>query len=109
MASSSTGPRQMARIEKDTKENKINLLTNHFKVNFTNTKSQDFFQYNVDITYEDKNPVEGKDKDPVEGKDKKTPVEGKGISRKILAKVQQTKQTELGSKMTNSCLGSKVS
>ncbi|KAF8113383.1 hypothetical protein N665_0050s0041 [Sinapis alba] len=67
----------MARSGYGSKGDRINLLTNHFGVNFTQVKTQDFFQYSVAITYEDKKPVEGK-----------------GISRKILAKVQ----TELGSK-----------
>ncbi|CAG7910751.1 unnamed protein product [Brassica rapa] len=72
---------QMARSGNGSRGQKIDLLTNHFGVNFTTSKSQHFFQYSVAITYEDENPVEAK-----------------GIGRKILAKVQETYQTDLGSK-----------
>uniref|UniRef100_M4CDR8 5-methyltetrahydropteroyltriglutamate--homocysteine S-methyltransferase n=1 Tax=Brassica campestris TaxID=3711 RepID=M4CDR8_BRACM len=72
---------QMARSGNGSRGQKIDLLTNHFGVNFTTSKSQHFFQYSVAITYEDGNPVEAK-----------------GIGRKILAKVQETYQTDLGSK-----------
>ncbi|KAL0887410.1 hypothetical protein Bca101_011393 [Brassica carinata] len=72
---------QMARSGNGSRGQKIDLLTNHFGVNFTPSKSQHFFQYSVAITYEDGNPVEAK-----------------GIGRKILAKVQETYQTDLGSK-----------
>ncbi|CAN7140562.1 unnamed protein product [Brassica rapa subsp. narinosa] len=98
---------QMARSGNGSRGQKIDLLTNHFGVNFTTSKSQHFFQYSVSllmsllsslsffestyysgmcwiqvaITYEDGNPVEAK-----------------GIGRKILAKVQETYQTDLGSK-----------
>ncbi|WZZ21880.1 hypothetical protein YC2023_123267 [Brassica napus] len=71
----------MARSGNGSRGQKIDLLTNHFGVNFTTSKSQHFFQYSVAITYEDENPVEAK-----------------GIGRKILAKVQETYQTDLGSK-----------
>ncbi|XP_018443266.2 protein argonaute 9 [Raphanus sativus] len=72
---------QMARSGNGSRGQKIDLLTNHFGVNFTTPKSQHFFQYSVAITYEDGNPVEAK-----------------GIGRKILAKVQETYQTDLGFK-----------
>ncbi|KAG2274412.1 hypothetical protein Bca52824_056967 [Brassica carinata] len=75
-----SGHLQMARSGNGSRGQKIDLLTNHFGVNFT-SKSQHFFQYSVAITYEDGNPVEAK-----------------GIGRKILAKVQETYQTDLGSK-----------
>ncbi|KAF8113373.1 hypothetical protein N665_0050s0031 [Sinapis alba] len=59
---------------------RIPLLTNHFKVNFNNANGH-FYHYSVAITYEDGSPMEAK-----------------GIFRKILEKVQETYQTDLGSK-----------
>ncbi|VVA99432.1 unnamed protein product [Arabis nemorensis] len=63
-----------------TKGEKIQLFTNHFRVNLNNANGH-FFQYSVSITYEDGSPVEAK-----------------GIGRKILEKVQETYQSDLGSK-----------
>ncbi|CAH2072238.1 unnamed protein product, partial [Thlaspi arvense] len=71
----------MARLGNGSKGQKIHLLTSHFRVNFTNVETQDFFQYSVVIKYEDGSPVEAK-----------------GIGRQILAKVQETYQSALGSK-----------
>nr|QNU10184.1 argonaute 9 [Arabidopsis halleri] len=62
------------------KGQKIPLLTNHFGVKF-NKASGYFFHYSVAISYEDGRPVEAK-----------------GIGRKILDKVQETYQSDLGSK-----------
>ncbi|CAH8362423.1 unnamed protein product [Eruca vesicaria subsp. sativa] len=70
----------MARRGTGSKGQRIPLLTNHFKVNFNNANGT-FFHYSVAITYEDGRPVEAK-----------------GIGRKILDKVQQTYQADLGSK-----------
>ncbi|XP_023637185.1 LOW QUALITY PROTEIN: protein argonaute 8 [Capsella rubella] len=59
---------------------KINLLTNHFSVDFSirELNSQYFFHYSVAITYENGSPVMTK-----------------GVGRRILEKVQQTYQTDL--------------
>ncbi|CAD5332317.1 unnamed protein product [Arabidopsis thaliana] len=62
------------------KGQKIPLLTNHFGVKF-NKPSSYFFHYSVAINYEDGRPVEAK-----------------GIGRKILDKVQETYQSDLGAK-----------
>ncbi|ESQ42138.1 hypothetical protein EUTSA_v10012624mg [Eutrema salsugineum] len=70
----------MARPGNGSKGQKIPLLTNHFRVNFNNANGH-FFHYSVAITYEDGRPVEAK-----------------GIGRRILDKVQETYQTDLGSK-----------
>ncbi|XP_043688821.1 protein argonaute 16-like [Telopea speciosissima] len=59
---------------------RIQLLTNHFKVNM-NAPDGVFFQYSVSITYEDKRPVEGK-----------------GIGRKVIDKLYQTYCSELAGK-----------
>ncbi|CAF1775252.1 unnamed protein product [Brassica napus] len=56
------------------------LLTNHFRVNFNNANGH-FYRYSVTITYEDGSPMEAK-----------------GVFRKILEKVQETYRTDLGSK-----------
>ncbi|CAE6113379.1 unnamed protein product [Arabidopsis arenosa] len=71
----------MARRGNGSKGKKIHLLTNHFRVNFSQPNSPDFFHYSVAITYDDGSPVEAK-----------------GIGRKILEKLQQTYQTDLGFK-----------
>ncbi|XP_010497367.1 PREDICTED: protein argonaute 8-like, partial [Camelina sativa] len=68
----------MARRGNGSKGDKIHLLTNHFRVNFSNPTCQHFFHYSVAITYEDGSPVIAK-----------------SIGRKILEKVQQTYQTDL--------------
>ncbi|KAJ0266517.1 Argonaute [Hirschfeldia incana] len=56
------------------------LLTNHFRVNFNNANGH-FYHYSVAITNEDGSPMEAR-----------------RIFRKILEKVQETYQTDLGSK-----------
>ncbi|VVB16954.1 unnamed protein product [Arabis nemorensis] len=63
-----------------TKGEKIQLLTNHFRVNLDSANGH-FFHYSVSITYEDGGPMEVK-----------------GIGRKILDKVQETYYNDLGSK-----------
>ncbi|CAA7061180.1 unnamed protein product [Microthlaspi erraticum] len=63
------------------KGQKIHLLTNHFKVDFTRPNSRYFYHYNVAITYEDGSPVDSK-----------------GVGRKILDNVKNNYPTDLGSK-----------
>ncbi|XP_020583523.1 protein argonaute 4B-like [Phalaenopsis equestris] len=58
----------------------ISLLTNHFKVSIRNVDDF-FFHYSVNLKYEDDRPVDGK-----------------GIGRKVIDKMQQTYDTELGKK-----------
>ncbi|KAI0520070.1 hypothetical protein KFK09_007535 [Dendrobium nobile] len=58
----------------------ISLLTNHFKVSTRNVDDF-FFHYSVNLKYEDDRPVDGK-----------------GIGRKVIDKMQQTYDTELGKK-----------
>ncbi|KAG9458483.1 hypothetical protein H6P81_002991 [Aristolochia fimbriata] len=58
----------------------ITLLTNHFKVNVSNN-SGFFYHYSVSLFHED-------------GK----PVDGKGVGRKVINKVHETYETELGGK-----------
>lgn len=70
----------MARPGLGTKGQKIQLLTNHFKVNVSSVDGY-FFHYCVSIFYED-------------GK----PVDAKGIGRKIIDRVKETYDTELGGK-----------
>ncbi|WVY93883.1 hypothetical protein V8G54_032971 [Vigna mungo] len=60
--------------------NKIQLLANHFKVNVTKTDGH-FFHYSVAFTYEDGRPVEGK-----------------GVGRKIMNRVQETYHSDLNGK-----------
>ncbi|XP_077242191.1 protein argonaute 4A-like [Tasmannia lanceolata] len=70
----------MARPGLGRKGNKLPLLTNHFSV--TPTKGDGyFFHYSVSLFYED-------------GK----PVDGKGIGRRVIDRVQQTYDTELDRK-----------
>ncbi|XP_027346753.1 protein argonaute 4-like isoform X2 [Abrus precatorius] len=59
---------------------KIQLLTNHFKVNVTNNDGH-FFHYSVAFSYEDGRPVEGK-----------------GVGRKIMDRVVETYHSELNDK-----------
>ncbi|OIW13413.1 hypothetical protein TanjilG_19765 [Lupinus angustifolius] len=59
---------------------KISLQTNHFKVN-VNTNDGYFFHYSVAFSYEDGRPVEGK-----------------GVGRKIMDRVQETYDSELNGK-----------
>ncbi|XP_057429449.1 protein argonaute 4-like [Lotus japonicus] len=70
----------IARRGLGTKGTKIPLLTNHFKVTCTNNDGH-FFHYSVNFTYEDGRPVEGK-----------------GVGRKIMDKVQETYQSDLNGK-----------
>ncbi|XP_021776500.1 protein argonaute 4B-like [Chenopodium quinoa] len=70
----------MARRGSGTKGQKIQLLSNHFKVNITNVDGH-FFHYSVNLMYEDGRPVEGK-----------------GVGRKVLDRVQETYDTELAGK-----------
>ncbi|CAI0452235.1 unnamed protein product [Linum tenue] len=70
----------MARRGMGSKGQKIQLLTNHFKVNVTNMEGQ-FYHYSVALLYEDGRPVEAK-----------------GVGRKVLDKVQQTYSSELSGK-----------
>ncbi|VYS67499.1 unnamed protein product [Arabidopsis thaliana] len=71
----------MTRRGNGSKGQKILLLTNHFRVNFRKPNSNNFFHYSVTITYEDGSPLLAK-----------------GFGRKILEKVQQTCQADLGCK-----------
>ncbi|XP_037497237.1 protein argonaute 4 isoform X1 [Jatropha curcas] len=70
----------MSRRGLGSKGNKIPLLTNHFKVNVTNVDGY-FFHYSVSLSYEDGRPVDGK-----------------GVGRKVIDRVQETYDSELGGK-----------
>ncbi|PHT41000.1 Protein argonaute 4 [Capsicum baccatum] len=70
----------MARPGTGMKGQKIRLLTNHFNVGMTNADGH-FFHYSVALSYEDG-----------------TPVELKGIGRRILEQVHQTYAVELAGK-----------
>ncbi|OVA15617.1 Argonaute/Dicer protein [Macleaya cordata] len=70
----------MARPGLGQKGQKIQLLTNHFKVGVTKTDSY-FFHYSVTLFYDDGRPVEGK-----------------GVGRKVIDRVQETYATELAGK-----------
>ncbi|OIW04162.1 hypothetical protein TanjilG_00722 [Lupinus angustifolius] len=70
----------MARRGTGSKGTKLQLLTNHFKVNVNNNDGH-FFQYSVSLAYEDGRPVEGK-----------------GVGRKVIDKVQETYDSELNGK-----------
>lgn len=70
----------IARRGPGSKGQKIPLLTNHFKVNVTNLDGQ-FFHYSVSLSYEDGRPVDGK-----------------GVGRKVIDKVQATYSSELAGK-----------
>ncbi|XP_073158213.1 protein argonaute 4-like [Henckelia pumila] len=71
----------MARPGRGSRGNKVPILTNHFKVN---VKSIDgyFFHYSVALFYEDGRPVDGK-----------------GVGRKLLDRVQETYESELAGKV----------
>ncbi|XP_043809276.1 protein argonaute 4 isoform X2 [Manihot esculenta] len=62
------------------KGQKISLLTNHFKVNVTNVEGY-FYHYSVSLSYEDGRPVDGK-----------------GVGRKVIDRVQETYDSELDGK-----------
>ncbi|XP_019434369.1 PREDICTED: protein argonaute 4A-like [Lupinus angustifolius] len=70
----------IARRGTGSKGTKLQLLTNHFKVNVNNNDGH-FFQYSVSLAYEDGRPVEGK-----------------GVGRKVLDKVHETYASELNGK-----------
>ncbi|CAI9277601.1 unnamed protein product [Lactuca saligna] len=63
-----------------TRGNKVQLLTNHFKVNVSNVDGH-FFHYSVALFYEDGRPIDGK-----------------GIGRKVLDRVHETYGSELAGK-----------
>ncbi|XP_057441491.1 protein argonaute 4-like [Lotus japonicus] len=70
----------IARKGLGSKGTKLPLLTNHFKVTVANSDGH-FFQYSVALSYEDGRPVEGK-----------------GVGRKVIDKVQETYGSELNGK-----------
>ncbi|KAF8395625.1 hypothetical protein HHK36_019576 [Tetracentron sinense] len=70
----------MARPGMGSKGQKIQLLTNHFKVAVTKVDGH-FFHYSVALFYEDGRPVDGK-----------------GIGRKLIDRVHETYDTELNGK-----------
>ncbi|KAA8514775.1 hypothetical protein F0562_017954 [Nyssa sinensis] len=70
----------MARRGFGSKGQKIQLLTNHFKVGIASTDNY-FFNYSVSLFYEDGHPVDGK-----------------GIGRRVLDKVHETYGSELAGK-----------
>ncbi|XP_052186321.1 protein argonaute 4-like [Diospyros lotus] len=70
----------MGRRGLGSKGQKIPLLTNHFKVNVTNVDGH-FFHYSVSVFYEDGRPVDGK-----------------GVGRRVIDRVQETYDTELAGK-----------
>ncbi|TQE00109.1 hypothetical protein C1H46_014286 [Malus baccata] len=70
----------IARRGQGTKGTKIPLVTNHFKVNVTNIEGY-FFHYSVSVAYEDGRPLDGK-----------------GAGRRIIERVHETYQSELGGK-----------
>ncbi|KAF8403535.1 hypothetical protein HHK36_011639 [Tetracentron sinense] len=70
----------MARPGNGSKGQKIQLLTNHFKVGITNAGSY-FYHYSVSLFYEDGRPVDGK-----------------GVGRKVIDRVHDTYDTELDGK-----------
>ncbi|KAL4578096.1 hypothetical protein LXL04_014212 [Taraxacum kok-saghyz] len=75
-----TNRRPMARRGLGSKGQRIPLLTNHFNVKLSRTNGH-FYQYSVALFYEDG-----------------TPVEAKGIGRKILDMVHKTYESEMGGK-----------
>ncbi|MBA0764027.1 hypothetical protein Gotri_013403 [Gossypium trilobum] len=70
----------MARRGLGSKGQKITLLTNHFKVNVGSSDGH-FFHYCVSLYYEDGRPVDGK-----------------GVGRKVIERVQETYGNELAGK-----------
>ncbi|XP_073272774.1 protein argonaute 4-like [Primulina huaijiensis] len=70
----------MARRGMGSRGNKVPVLTNHFQVK-VNSSDGYFFHYSVALFYEDGRPVEGK-----------------GIGRKVLDRVQETYDSELAGK-----------
>ncbi|EEF34625.1 protein argonaute 4 isoform X1 [Ricinus communis] len=70
----------IARRGLGSKGQKISLLTNHFKVN-VNKVDDYFFHYCVSLSYEDGRPVDGK-----------------GVGRKVIDRVHETYDSEMGGK-----------
>ncbi|KAI5674501.1 hypothetical protein M9H77_14865 [Catharanthus roseus] len=70
----------IARRGMGTKGQRIQLLTNHFKVDVKSTEGQ-FFHYSVALFYEDGRPVDAK-----------------GVGRRVLERVQETYESELAGK-----------
>ncbi|KAK6936917.1 PAZ domain [Dillenia turbinata] len=70
----------IARRGLGTRGQRIQLLTNHFKVNVNNVDGH-FFHYSVSLSYEDGRPVDGK-----------------GVGRKVIDRVQETYASELAGK-----------
>jgi len=70
----------IARKGLGTKGSKIPLLSNHFKVNIGKVDGH-FFHYSVNLFYEDGSPIDAK-----------------GVGRKIIDRVKETYDTELGGK-----------
>ncbi|KAL2925852.1 Protein argonaute 4 [Bienertia sinuspersici] len=70
----------MARRGLGTKGQKVQLLSNHFKVNITNVDGH-FFHYSVNLMYEDGRAVDGK-----------------GVGRKVIDRLKETYDTELAGK-----------
>ncbi|KAK7300313.1 hypothetical protein RJT34_11156 [Clitoria ternatea] len=70
----------IARRGLGSKGRRLQLLTNHYKVNFSNNDGH-FYQYSVALSYEDGRPVEGK-----------------GVGRKVIDRVQETYDSELNGK-----------
>lgn len=70
----------MARPGLGRKGQPIQLLANHYKVSVKSSEEY-FFHYNVILKYEDDRPVDGK-----------------GVGRKVIDKLQQTYRSELSSK-----------
>ncbi|KAJ0978050.1 hypothetical protein J5N97_013524 [Dioscorea zingiberensis] len=71
----------MARPQGQTRKGQpISLLTNHFRVSVRNVDDY-FYHYSVSLKYEDDRPVDGK-----------------GIGRRVIDKLHQTYDTELGNK-----------
>ncbi|KMS98061.1 hypothetical protein BVRB_4g096180 [Beta vulgaris subsp. vulgaris] len=79
---SSQGPKRlpMVRCGLGSKGQKIQLITNHFQVKMPNSDGH-FYQYSVKMSYEDG-----------------TAVEAKGIGRRVLDKLHETYESELGGK-----------
>ncbi|KAI3794615.1 hypothetical protein L1987_37247 [Smallanthus sonchifolius] len=76
----SSNPSPMARRGFGTKGQRISLLTNHFNVKLRST-SDHFYQYSVAFFYEDGSPVEAK-----------------GVGRRVLDMVQNVYNSEMGGK-----------
>ncbi|XP_050231679.1 protein argonaute 4A-like [Mercurialis annua] len=71
----------MARRGTGSKGQRIQLLTNHFKVGVSSDAAAHFFHYSVKLFYEDGRPVDGK-----------------GIGRRVIDKVRETYDSDLAGK-----------